>query len=190
MMVVGKSLYLRPIRQGDMTSIYESRQNKEISALIGTRESFSLWEITNRYKRYLKDSTRYDFAVCLMENDELIGEVSLLNIDRDSKKANFHIVIHNRNLLHRGYGTEATQLAQDFVFKKLVLNRLELKVLSHNVPGIKLCKKTGFKTEGTLRQSLYFNHQYSDDFIMAMIRKDYNYSRPTDFEASFMPANR
>ena len=101
-----------------------------------------------------------------------------------------HIVIHKQNQRRRGYGTEATLLAQEFLFKELLLNRLELKVLSHNLAGIRLCEKTGFKTEGILRQSLYFNHQYSDDLVLAMIRKDYNDSRPADWEPSFAAASR
>lgn len=190
MMIKGQSLYLRPVRHGDVSHIHEANQNEEIMVMTGTRESMSLWEITNQYKRYRKDPTRYDFAVCLVENDELIGDVTLLNVDRESKKATLHIVIHQRHQRCKGYGTEATLLAQEFVFKELVLNRLELKVLSHNISGIKLCEKTGFKTEGVLRQSLYFNHQYSDDLILAMIRKDYNDSRPADWQPSFAVANR
>lgn len=189
MIIQGVSVFLRPVRQSDMKSIHQASQNEEIRNLIGQTDSFSQRQLTDRYKQYIKDPSRYDFAVCLLRNKRIIGNVSIQHIDLESKKADFRIVIHKPELVNKGYGTEATLLAQDFVFKKLVLNRLELKVLSHNEKGIRLCEKTGFKKEGFLRQSLYFNHQYSDDILMGMIRVDYNYSRPTSWLSSFMTAN-
>ena len=78
MMIKGQIVYLRPVRHGDMASIYEANLSEEIMAMTGRSESVSLWEITNRYKRYLKDPTRYDFGICLVENNELIGNITLL----------------------------------------------------------------------------------------------------------------
>lgn len=189
LMIKGESVYLRPIRQGDTKSIYEASKNEEISNLIGKKNSLSQIQTTKYYKRYLNDPTRYDFAICLSKENKIIGDVSIFQIDTESKKADFRIVIHNRNLINKGYGTEATFLAQEFVFKILKLNRLEVKLFSHNKHGITLCVKTGFKTEGTQRQALYQNYQYSDGVLMAMIRMDYNYSRPSYLKPSFMTAN-
>ena len=75
--------------------------------------------------------------------------------------------------MNKGYGTEATQLALKFTFEELKLNRLELEVFSHNIRGIKAYEKAGFIKEGTLRQSLYMNNEYSDEVLMGMLQEDY-----------------
>ncbi|WP_337969757.1 GNAT family N-acetyltransferase [Virgibacillus salexigens] len=178
MVILGKVVYLRPIKDEDFESIYNSCQNEEFLYMTGTRKTFTLDEITEKYKQFSKDPTRYDFAICLLDNDQIIGDLSILEIDSDNKKAGFRISLHSRNTVNKGYGTEATQLAQKFTFEELNLNRLELEVFSHNIRGIKAYEKAGFKKEGTLRQSLYMNNTYSDEILMGMLQKDYKQGLP------------
>ena len=173
MVIEGRNVYIRPIQDEDMASIFKSCHDEEILYMTGTCKSFTLDEIIESYKQFSSDPTRYDFAICLLENNEIIGDLAILEIDQDNKKAGFRISLHNRNHLNKGYGTEATLLAQKFTFEELKLNRLELEVLSHNIRGIKAYEKAGFKKEGTLRQSLYLNDTYSDEVLMGMLREDY-----------------
>ena len=173
MIVEGTSVYLRTIKDEDMKSIFNSCQDDEFLYMTGTRKTFTLDEVIKSYKQFSEDPTRYDFAICLLDNDEIIGDLAILDIDQENKKAGFRISLHSRNTLNKGYGTEATKLAQKFTFEELQLNRLELEVFSHNIRGIKAYEKAGFKKEGTLRQSLYMNDTYSDEVLMGMLREDY-----------------
>ncbi|MFJ7744630.1 GNAT family N-acetyltransferase [Peribacillus sp. NPDC097295] len=173
MVMEGRNVYIRSIKDDDMASIYRSCQDEEFLYMTGTSKSFTLDDIIKSYQQFSSDPTRYDFAICLLENDEIIGDLALLEIDQDNKKAGFRISLHSRNNVNKGYGTEATQLAQTFAFEELTLNRLQIEVFSHNIRGIKAYEKAGFKTEGILRQSLYYNDTYSDEVIMAMLREDY-----------------
>ena len=172
-MIKGRFVYLRAIKDEDMESIHRSCQDEEFLYMTGTRKSFTLDEITDKYKQFSDDPSRYDFAICLLGNHQLIGDLAILEIDLDNKKAGFRISLHSRNTVNKGYGTEATQLAQKFTFEELKLNRLELEVFSHNIRGIKAYEKAGFKKEGTLRQSLYMNDKYADEVLMGMLQEDY-----------------
>lgn len=173
MMIKGTSVYLRPINHKDMESVYRSCQDEEFLYMTGTRTSFTLDQIIKSYEQFSKDPTRYDFAICLLDNHEIIGDLSILDMDTDNKKAGFRISLHGRSALNKGYGTEATRLAQTFSFEELNLNRLELEVYSHNIRGIKAYEKAGFKKEGTLRQSLFMNDTYSDEILMGILQEDY-----------------
>ena len=173
MVINGIFVYLRPIKDEDMESIYKSCKDEEFLYMTGTRKSFTLDEIIKSYKQFSKDPTRYDFAICLLDNNEIIGDLAILDIDQDNNNAGFRISLHSRDTLNKGYGTEATQLAQKFTFEELGLNRLELEVFSHNIRGIKAYEKAGFKKEGTLRQRLYMNSKYSDEVLMGMLKEDY-----------------
>lgn len=172
-MIKGKSVYLRSIKDGDLESIYKSCQDEEFLFMTGTQKSFTLDEIIKSYKQFSEDPTRYDFAICLIDNNEVIGDLAILDVDKVNRKAGFRISLHNKNIINKGYGTEATKLAQKFTFEELKLNRLELEVFSHNIRGIKAYKKAGFKNEGVLRESLYMNDTYSDEVLMGILQEEY-----------------
>lgn len=169
----GKSVYLRALTEEDMTSIYRACQDEEIIYMTGTRQSFTLDDIIERYKQFDLDDTRINFAICLLDSQEMIGDLSILDIDVSNKKAGFRIALHSKNYTGKGYGTEATKLAQKVSFEELKLNRLELEVFSHNIRGIKAYEKAGFRIEGVLRQSLYMNNTYSDEILMGMLQEEY-----------------
>lgn len=119
------------------------------------------------------DSSRYDFAICLKSSDEMIGELSIFDLDEENRKAGFRISMASISLTGKGYGTEAINIVLSFVFNQLELTRLQLEVFSHNTRGIRAYEKVGFVKEGVLRQSLYYNEQYSDEIIMAILKSDY-----------------
>lgn len=172
-MITGQSVFLRPITENDADSVYKCFQNEEIMYMTGTRNILTKDQISEALILFNEDSTRHDFAICLVENSKVIGDLAIMEIDLDNKKAIFRIALHSIEDCGKGYGTEAVQLVQKFTFEELQLNRLELQVFSHNIRGIKSYEKVGFKKEGTLRQSLYMNGKYSDEIIMSILRDEY-----------------
>ncbi|WP_100372351.1 GNAT family N-acetyltransferase [Bacillus sp. FJAT-45037] len=175
----GESVYLRTIKKEDLESLYEAVQDEEIRYMTGTRSTFSREQLNKYYQRIMHDETRYDFSICLIDTDELIGDLAILEIDEENNKAAFRIALHHTKHFNKGYGTEALQLALQFTFDTLNLNRLQLEVYSHNVRGIKAYEKAGFKIEGIIRESLYINNQYSDEVIMGMLKKEYDAMKDT-----------
>lgn len=172
-MITGQSVFIRPITEEDVDSIYECFQDEEIMYMTGIRDILTKDQIREALSRFSEDSTRRDFAICLVENSRVIGDLAIMEIDLDNKKAIFRIALHCIEDCGKGYGAEAVQLVQKFSFEELQLNRLELQVYSHNIRGIKSYEKVGFKKEGTLRQSLYMNGKYSDEIIMSILRDEY-----------------
>lgn len=98
-------------------------------------------QITKHIDHINNDSSRYDFAICLQSTDKMIGELSILDIDEENKRAGFRISMLSIALTGQGYGTEAIKIVLRFVFEQLSLNRLQLEVFSHNLRGIKAYKK-------------------------------------------------
>jgi len=76
---------------------------------------------------------------------------------------------------NKGYGTEAIQLLQEFVFLQLNLNRLQFEVHDFNQMAIKCYQKCGFKEEGRIRQKHFGNGKYSDIIIMGILREELEY---------------
>ncbi|GIN17828.1 GNAT family N-acetyltransferase [Shouchella clausii] len=179
MRITGTTVYLRSVQKNDMSSFFNAVQDKEIRYMTGTTKTFTMEQLYEHYERMTNDEHRFDFAICLLNSDEVLGDLSILEIDEANQKAGFRIALHHQQIFNKGYGTEAIQLALRFAFEQLKLNRLQLEVFSHNIRGIKAYEKAGFKIEGVLRQSLYVNNQYSDEIIMAMLRTDYDELKDT-----------
>lgn len=173
MRLESERIYLRSICELDAPIILESTMDEEIRYMTGTKPNFSLEQIKTHIDTINNDSSRYDFAICLKGNDEMIGDLSILDINEGNQNAGFRISMASIPLTGKGYGTEAIKIVLSFVFEQLKLNRLQLEVFSHNLRGIRAYEKIGFVKEGTLRQSLYYNDVYSDEIIMAILKSDY-----------------
>lgn len=174
---MSKTVYLRKLEPNDLPSLHQALDNEEILYMTGTKRTFTLEQVQQHYQKCDEDDSRRDFAICLTENDEAIGDLSIVDIEEENHKAVFRIALHRTDITGKGFGTEAVKQAVAYAFDELELNRLQLEVYSHNPRGIKAYKKAGFIEEGRLRQSLFMNGQYSDEIIMAMLREDYEKGR-------------
>ncbi|PFI75191.1 GNAT family N-acetyltransferase [Bacillus cereus] len=175
MRLESERIYLRCIYELDAPIILESTMDEEIRYMTGTKSNFSLEQIKTHINKINKDSSRYDFAICLKDTDKMIGELSVLDIDEENQKAGLRISMVSLLLTGKGYGTEAIKLVLNFIFEQLKLNRLQLEVYSHNLRGIRAYEKVRFVKEGILRQSLYYNNAYSDEIIMAILKSDHKH---------------
>lgn len=136
-----KQIYLRKVRIEDALAYQESTTNEEIRYMTGTPREYTLEEIKTHIKRIIEDTSREDYAICLNETKEMIGELSILDIDSPNHAAVFRISMNHTKHTGKGFGTEAMELIFNYVFNDLKLNRLQLEVFSHNVRGIRAYEK-------------------------------------------------
>lgn len=102
--------------------------------MTGTTREYTMEDLYEHYERITSDETRYDFAVCLKEDDRLIGDLSIMDIDRRNRKAGFRIALHSPAYLNKGYGIEAVRLAMQLAFERLDLNPLQARSLFTQYP--------------------------------------------------------
>ena len=121
-----------------------------------------------------RDGKDYVFGVVLREGDRVIGVTGLHNVQSVARKATFGINIGDRAFQNKGYGTEATLLCLRYGFEELNLNRIALSVFSNNPRAIRCYQKAGFVQEGCLRQAVYRNGQYEDEYRFAVLRADWD----------------
>lgn len=186
MKLINERIYLRPVKAEDAQLFLDHTEDEEIRYMTGTKARFSLEQIQDHIEQIQQDDTRYDFTICLYVTDQLIGELSVLDIDQGNQSAGFRITMNAMALTGKGYGTEAIKLELKFVFDVLKLNRLQLEVFSHNERGIRAYEKNGFKREGVLRVVLHYNGAFSDEIIMAIIRSDYQKAKARKAAEAFL----
>lgn len=113
------------------------------------------------------------FMVCDNASQQPIGFAGLYDIHLTARKAEFRILIGEKDFWGKGYGTEVTQLLTYYGFDRLNMHRMYLGVTSENIGGVKAYEKAGYVREGQLRDDIYRNSRYYDSIKMSLLRDEY-----------------
>ncbi|HHW46613.1 MAG TPA: GNAT family N-acetyltransferase [Clostridiales bacterium] len=129
-------------------------------------------EKTFAWFRNIKDRTdRADFTITY--NDEPVGLIGLLNIDKKNKKAEYYICLGEEKFKGKGIAYTASKLLIDYAFKELGLNKIYLYTEINNYPAQKLFVKIGFEKEGLLKNDLIHNGRKIDRYIYSLMQENY-----------------
>ena len=114
----------------------------------------------------------FHFAVFLKDTDEHIGNASLNCIDELNKSAEVSIMIGDKTIWGKGYGSEIIQLLTDFAFEKLKLHRVWAE--SCNPGFIALMNKLKWQREGVRREAVFVENQYLDYIDWAILKIEWS----------------
>lgn len=176
--VDGEKIYLSPINIEDYEYYCKWINDQSISIPLGG--------IANMYsfsheKRILEDLAKnkncYNFAIILKENDELLGNVSLFEVNKTHQEATLGIFIGEKINRGKGYGKEALELILDYGFNYLNLHNIMLNVYDFNENAIKLYEKVGFKIFGKRTEVYYVDNRRYNQIFMEILKKDYGIKR-------------
>ncbi len=167
---------LRELEREDIKKINEWRNDPELIACLGAPYRFINEDVDSAwYEKYMH--SRNNSVRCVIvnsENDEeIVGLISLLDINYINRSAELHIMIGGAQNRGKGIGTFAVESMVEHAFNNLNLRRIELGVLENNVPAIKLYEKTGFIREGIKRKSNYKNGEYISLIMMALLKEEW-----------------
>ncbi len=167
---------LRELEREDIKKINEWRNDPELIACLGAPYRFINEDVDSAwYEKYMH--SRNNSVRCVIvnsENDEeILGLISLLDINYINRSAELHIMIGGARNRGKGIGTFAVESMIEHAFNNLNLRRIELGVLENNVPAIKLYEKTGFIREGIKRKSNYKNGEYISLIMMALLKEEW-----------------
>ncbi|OEH92541.1 GNAT family N-acetyltransferase [Bacillus solimangrovi] len=167
-------LFLRPLEEDDLDLFYEKALwEQEGRRLTGSQTVFTRSSVQSWFENVSLDSTRIDLLICLQATNAPIGEMAMLDIDHRNQKAVVRISIFDNDYLGKGFGTEAMSLLVAYGFDILNLHRVGLDVFSYNERAINSYKKLGFKQEGVIRDSLFYNGQFHDSIMMGVLRHEF-----------------
>ncbi|MFQ6060818.1 MAG: GNAT family N-acetyltransferase [Thermoplasmata archaeon] len=169
----GKKVLLRPFERSDLAKSIEWLNDPEIMRLLGRRSPISMAEEEKRYEDYLKSGKSEIFAV-MERNGSHIGNIGLYRIDKINRKASLGIVIGEKDLWGRGYGSDAILTILRYAFKDLGLHKVSLRVFRANRRAIKSYMRCGFRREGVEREEVFKNGRFHDLFVMSVLDREFN----------------
>lgn len=172
-------LQLRRLVESDSNSLIELANVREIAdTMISVPHPFlssdaALWILESNSDPV--DSCAYRLAVVKSDTDELLGCVSLRDIDREHSQAEISFWI-GRPFWGKGYATEAIQAAIPFFFTGVGLNRFYAHHMTRNPAAGRVLKRVGFVEEGILRERVCKWGVYEDVVICSLLRSDVSVS--------------
>lgn len=130
-------------------------------------------QVANELKKEIEKESNVLFLIRDIETQKIIGYAGLYDIHLSARKAEFRVLIGEKEFWGKGYGTEVTELLTYYGFDRLNLNRISLGYVAENKGAGKAYEKAGYIYEGTFKQDIYRNSKYYDAIAMAILRDDY-----------------
>lgn len=179
-MIYGERIRFRAVEKTDIPKFYEWINDPEVTEglLINLPRSFADEE--SWFENVAKgEQAERPMAIDIKENDgwRLIGNCGLFHIEWINSIAEFGIMIGDKSVWDKGYGTETVKLILQHGFETLNLNSIFLRVHSTNLRAIKAYEKAGFVLDGTMRQAVYKHGNYVDVHFMSVLRSEWNARR-------------
>jgi RimJ/RimL family protein N-acetyltransferase len=152
--VVSERVYLRPLEVGDAGILAEATHRETETWMERGRQLSGPLELEGSIRELYSQQPTEDefvFAVCLTENDELIGTIGFEFVDLINGVAESVSWLYKPEYRSRGYGTEAKHLILEYAFQRLHLERVVSYVLEPNTRSAAALMKQGYKPAGQLK---------------------------------------
>lgn len=158
MVLEGKKVRLRPKEWRDVQHDYEWSRDPELARLDATSPvTLTLQEYIAGYEEELRRPSqgRYRFAIETLDGQH-IGNCMFYDLSEINKQTELGILIGERAYWDKGYGSEATCLLLDHIFKTTDVQKVYLHTLEWNVRAQKGFQKCGFVDQGRRQRDGYY----------------------------------
>lgn len=166
-------IYLRGLEPDDYKISIRWRKDDQIWNMLGGTKYF----VSEAYeKKWVEDaifkSGDVKLAICLKEGNRYIGNVYMTNIDAVRQSCHSHILIGEHDCWGKGLAREALLMAVDYMFKERNIHRIQAIVLENNKQSLRMHEKCGFKIDGLLRDSVFKDGKWQNQYVMSLLSSD------------------
>ncbi|MDD5643841.1 MAG: GNAT family protein [bacterium] len=173
--LTGKKIYFRSYEPEDVKdNVFNWVNDPEVTYFMLTgQKPMTVEALLKEYETLISDPRNVIFAVADKKTGKMIGTIGLYNVRPVTCAAELRIIIGEKKVWGKGYGTEACLMLLDYAFNRLNLHKVFLGVNSDNKSAVKCYKKAGFIEEGILRDEIYRNGKFYDALRMSILRAEY-----------------
>lgn len=152
--------------------IVKWRNDPSLTALLFSSNKITLEDHRRWFEKYKDTDDRKEYIINIIEGNMPIGTIGLSSIDKVNMKAEYGIIIGEKQYMGKGYAKEASQLILKFAFNELQLNKVFLRVFEDNIRAISMYKRLGFKTDGVLRQDILKDGEFRNVVEMSILKEE------------------
>jgi ribosomal-protein-alanine N-acetyltransferase len=175
------SLFLLPydikfyIEVFDLIQKNKERLQDDFHRLLRSTETLTTTKdyVQNKMFDWNKNKSQ-TFHVFEKKSNLLIGHFNIKDIDWKKKQAELSYFI-DVTYEKKGLMSEALLDIEKYCFKDLQLQHIIVRILSSNIPSVKLVEKCGFKYEGAFfKETSFHNNQISDTHQYGISKDDFD----------------
>jgi RimJ/RimL family protein N-acetyltransferase len=176
-MITGELVVLRGLEREDLKLLHKWLNDEEVMMWARSQPDniASMESIEKDFEQDLKgeNHTRREYIVVEKKTGKPVGWASIRWSPPTGVTCVIGLVIAEKQLRGKGLGTEVTRLLVIQAFDQLNMHKVELTTRPDNEAMVKVAKNCGFKLEGRLRETVYFNGRYHDGLMFGLIRNEY-----------------
>lgn len=169
-MYEGKLVRLRAKREEDAEHLSRWFGDLETARLADGGAPFP--QSRDEALKRVREHNEGDFAVETLDG-RLLGDCGCYDVSEQSRNCQVGWMIGDPAMRGKGYGTDMIRVLLQYLFRERNMERVVLTVFSYNKAGIGLYEKLGFVPEGILRDQVYTMGKYHDEYVYAMLRREY-----------------
>lgn len=170
--LIGDRIYLSPRNSEDVEKFTEWLNDFETTDYTGRS---GILTTLDGERKYLEENSNPEatFVIVTLEDNKMIGSVSLEDINWINRTATLGIFIGDKEFRSKGYGTEAIRLILEYGFKYMNLYNIKLDLMEFNERALKCYEKCGFKEYGRRRKCKFINGKYYDSISMDILADEF-----------------
>ncbi len=174
-MYSGEKVKLRAYKREDIPMAQEYLNDFETKKLLmpGIPYPITLEEEQKWFEKQTAFGDTYNFAIETLEGEKYIGGCGINQLDWKNSVAVVGIFIGDKDYWGKGYGTDAMKVLVRFIFEQMNIHKVKLFVYSFNERAVKSYEKCGFVKEGVLRQEIFRDGKFHDEYIMGILKDEY-----------------
>lgn len=175
MNIKGKIVTLRAIEREDLPIFRDWANDPEIQYLVGG------WHFPTNIDEQIKwfeslsiQSLNQRFAI---DTDEqgLVGTATLVEINWKDKNASQGLIMGNKQIRGKGYGTDTVMTLMRYAFEELGLHRLTTTIIEYNEASLHIhINKCGWKEEGRQKDWYFRKGKFWERVIIGITRESYD----------------
>ena len=173
-------LHIRNLLPKDVHSFHAYRCLPEVALYQGfdvmDLEACETFINTYKDKQLGEPGEWVQYAVCLKETDQLIGDCALKLHAPDPRIAEIGITV-SPAFQQKGYAKEATQGIVQWLFSETATHRIVEITDAENTASIQLLESIGFRQEGHFIENIWFNGKWGSEYQYALLRREWEQNR-------------
>lgn len=162
-------LRLEPLGPQHFDGAWAALHDEESRRMTGTHEVFTELQIRDWLASRAEAHDRADWAIIGKHDGSYLGEVVLNDLDPHNESMGFRIALSGAGVFGKGYGSEATKAVVEYGMNVVGLHRISLEVVDFNTRAQRVYAKAGFQSEGLLHDAWFWDGEWSDVIVMAVV---------------------
>lgn len=168
-------LIIRKFQESDAADLFEYLSHPRVNCFLSERLN-SLDEAVENVKQRINEEL--EFAVCLKENDKVIGNLFAKKEEPDTYGVGWQ---YNEIVEGKGYASEAARAYLTYLFSEKSARRIYGYVEETNLRSQKLCERLGMRKEGCFKEFISFTQNkdgipiYENTMQYALLKKEWEF---------------